>query len=109
MDVLVYNLADGSRRRLSNKRQPDFSRGGILMVNGDGGGVNDVVRITQNGEEGVTAHPEDAYAQWSSQARALSMRQPIKGTASHASTGSATPVAALIHSPWLTAGVNSLA
>jgi serine/threonine-protein kinase len=71
MDVLVYNLADGNRWRLANKRQPDFSRGGVLMVNGDGGGVNDVVRITQNGEEGVTAHPEDSHAQWSKSSQSV--------------------------------------
>jgi hypothetical protein len=71
MDVLVYNLADGSRWRLGNKRQPDFSRGGVLMVNGDGGGVNDVVRITQNGEEGMTAHPEDSHAQWSKSSQSV--------------------------------------
>ena len=71
MDVLVYNLADGSRWRLGNKRQPDFSRGGVLMVNGDGGGVNDVVRITANGEEGMTAHPEDSHAQWSKSSQSV--------------------------------------
>lgn len=71
MDVLVYNLADGNRWRLANKRQPDFSRGGILLVNGEGGGVNDIVRITQNGEEGVTSHPEDSHPQWSKSSQSV--------------------------------------
>lgn len=71
MDVLVYHLANGNRQRFANKRQPDFSRGGILLVNGEGGGVNDVVRITQNGEEGVTSHPEDSYPQWSKSSQSI--------------------------------------
>ncbi|MBX3010459.1 MAG: protein kinase [Caldilineaceae bacterium] len=71
MDVFVYNLANGNRWRLANRRQPDFSRGGTLIVNGDGGDVNDIVRITQNGEEGVTMHPEDSYPQWSKSSQSI--------------------------------------
>ncbi|MEZ4864334.1 MAG: protein kinase [Caldilineaceae bacterium] len=73
MDVYVYNLADGSRwPHLANKRQPDFSRGGILLLNGDGGGVNDITRISPSGnEEGVTMHPEDAHPQWSQSSQSI--------------------------------------
>lgn len=68
MDVVVYNVATGSRGpQLPSKRQPDFHRGGgLLLVNGDVGDPDHIVRVSlSGGTQSVTAHPEDAYPQWS--------------------------------------------
>ena len=46
LDTYVYDLASNSRTtHLPNKRQPDFSAGGYLVANGEGGGVDDLVRL----------------------------------------------------------------
>ncbi len=48
-------------------RQPDFSAGGYLVVNGDGGGRESLFRMGPDYEhkEPISLHPEDAYPQWS--------------------------------------------
>jgi Tol biopolymer transport system component len=82
MDIYVYNLADGSRwPHLPNRRQPDFNRGGsYLLANGEGGDVNDVVRITlTGGEQGTTMHPEDAFPQWSPSGQSLAYASTHQG------------------------------
>jgi Tol biopolymer transport system component len=82
MDIYVYNLADGSRwPHLPNRRQPDLNRGGpYLLANGEGGDVNDIVRITLNGGEQVTTmHPEDAFPQWSPSGQSLAYASTHQG------------------------------
>lgn len=54
-------------QRLSTMRQPDFSAGGYLVVNGDGGGRESLFRMGPNYEhqEPVSLHSEDGHPQWS--------------------------------------------
>jgi hypothetical protein len=67
MDTLVYDVAAG--RIIANHpnvRQPDLA-GGYLLVNGEGGGNESILRMTIGGNErrSLTMNTEDAFPQWS--------------------------------------------
>lgn len=67
MDTLVYDVASGSViSLLPNVRQPDMA-GGLLLVNGDGGGSESILRMTVGGDNtrSLTVNTEDAFPQWS--------------------------------------------
>lgn len=74
MDVYIYSLADGGiARHYPNMRQPDFSRGGIvLLLNGDVGIPDSIVRQSLNGgSTAVTQHPEDSHPVFSPSSESL--------------------------------------
>lgn len=67
MDMLIYDLtADRIIHQFSNWRQPDLS-GGYLLVNGDTGVKDTILRASANGDNQrpVTMNVEDAFPQFS--------------------------------------------
>ncbi len=67
MDTLVYDLATGSViNQFPNWRQPDLT-GGYLLVNGEGGGEETIVRASSNGDNRrpVSLNTEDSFPQFS--------------------------------------------
>lgn len=67
MDTLIYDLATNSViNQFANWRQPDLS-GGYLLVNGEGGGEEAIVRANSSGgnRRPVTINTEDAFPQFS--------------------------------------------
>jgi Tol biopolymer transport system component len=66
-NTLIYDLATNRIvAELPNTRHPDLA-GGLLLVNGEGGGAETIIRMTDTGgnPRPITSHPEDAYPQWS--------------------------------------------
>ena len=67
MDTLIYDLATNSViHQFANWRQPDLGSG-YLLVNGDGGGAETIIRASDNGDNQrlVTTNAEDAFPQFS--------------------------------------------
>jgi uncharacterized protein YgiM (DUF1202 family) len=67
MNTLIYDLASNSiLHEFSNWRQPDLAAG-YLLVNGDGGGTETIIRANSNGDNQhlVTTNTEDAFPQFS--------------------------------------------
>jgi len=67
MDTLIYDLAsDSVIRQFPNWRQPDLGSG-YLLVNGEGGGVETIIRTSDNGDNQhlATTNAEDAFPQFS--------------------------------------------
>ncbi|MEM7134655.1 MAG: protein kinase [Chloroflexota bacterium] len=67
MDTYIYTIGIGlDTLPIPNKRQPDFRHDGWLAFNSLGGGVDNLVRSTQNGQNLVviSAHPEDSRPHW---------------------------------------------
>ena len=67
MNTLIYDLASNSiLHEFSNWRQPDLAAG-YLLVNGDGGGADTIIRANSNGDNQrlVTTNTEDAFPQFS--------------------------------------------
>jgi hypothetical protein len=67
MNLLVYDLASGKIvAEMANMRHPDLA-GGLLLANGDGGGQETIMRMSDMGGNlrPITMHPEDLYPQWS--------------------------------------------
>ncbi|HHY56109.1 MAG TPA: SH3 domain-containing protein [Chloroflexi bacterium] len=67
MNTLIYDLASNSiLHEFSNWRQPDLAAG-YLLVNGDGGGAETIIRANSNGDNQhlVTTNTEDAFPQFS--------------------------------------------
>ena len=67
MNTLVYDLAANTIvAELPNMRHPDLA-GGLMLVDGDGGGQETILRMTDTGgnPRPITTHPEDTYPQWS--------------------------------------------
>jgi len=67
IDTLVYDLATESIiNQFPNWRQPDLA-GGYLLVNGDGGGDETIIRASGNGGNmrPVSTNAEDAFPQFS--------------------------------------------
>ena len=67
MNTLIYDLASNRViAEIPNARQPDLA-GGLLLVNGEGGVGETIMRMTDTGgnPRPITSHPEDAYPQWS--------------------------------------------
>lgn len=67
MDTLIYDLATSSViNQFANWRQPDLS-GGYLLVNGEGGGEETIVRANSSGgnRRPVTINVEDSFPQFS--------------------------------------------
>lgn len=67
IDTLVYDLAtENIIHQFPNWRQPDLA-GGYLLVNGDGGGDETIIRASGNGgnKRPVTTNAEDAFPQFS--------------------------------------------
>lgn len=68
MDTYIYVIGSGVMPQpLVNKRQPDFRSDGWLAFNGEGGGLDNVLRSRSEGQNGVviSAHPEDSRPHWS--------------------------------------------
>jgi len=68
MDTYIYNIATGiSWPKIDNKRQPDFRYDGELVFNGEGGNLENLLRmkITGAGLQLLTEHPEDSRPHWS--------------------------------------------
>lgn len=66
-DTLIYELATNSIiNEFPNWRQPDLA-GGYLLVNGDGGGDETILRASRTGDNQrpVTTNTEDAFPQFS--------------------------------------------
>lgn len=67
MDTLIYEIASASiLHQFANWRQPDLS-GGYLLVNGDTGDKDTILRASSNGDNQrpVTMNVEDAFPQFS--------------------------------------------
>ncbi len=67
MDTLIYDLATNSViHQFANWRQPDLGSG-YLLVNGEGGGVETIIRTSDNGDNQhlATTNAEDAFPQFS--------------------------------------------
>ncbi|HHW86889.1 MAG TPA: SH3 domain-containing protein [Chloroflexi bacterium] len=67
MNTLIYDLASNSiLHEFSNWRQPDLAAG-YLLVNGEGGGAETIIRTGSNGDNQhlVTTNTEDAFPQFS--------------------------------------------
>ncbi len=67
-DTYVYQVASGDRwPYLPGARQPAFSYGGYLLVNGDGPGAESLMRMEGDGsnQRPISVHPEDAHPHWS--------------------------------------------
>ena len=62
-------VADGSGRTLvmQQARQPDFRSDGRLVVNGDGGGRDNIWALNSDGgnAKAISRHPEDSHPAWS--------------------------------------------
>ena len=67
-NVNALDVASRSTRSIfANGRQPDIRGDGRVVVNGIGGGKNDLFTIAVNGtsEQKTGLHPEDSYPHWS--------------------------------------------
>jgi Tol biopolymer transport system component len=81
MNLLVYDLAaDKIIAELPNLRHPDLA-GGLLLANGEGGGQETIIRMSDTGgnPRPITAHPEDAYPQWSPSMASLAFASTAYG------------------------------
>ena len=81
MDTYVVDLATQRiLTTLPNKRQPDIA-GQLLAVNGQGGGHDDIYRMSATGENqrAMTLHPEDAFPQWSPSTASLAFVSTLQG------------------------------
>lgn len=68
MDTYIYSLESGvSWPRLPNMRQPDFRFDGELIVNAEGGELNNLTRLRAGAgnELMISEHPEDSRPHWS--------------------------------------------
>jgi len=68
IDVGIYCFsANKICQNLPAMRQPDFSAGGYLVVNGERGSRESLFRMDHNyaRQEPISLHPEDAHPQWS--------------------------------------------
>ena len=66
-DIYVVNAADKSTRRLfTNARQPDIRQDGRVVLNGIGGGKENIFSINLDGSAETMngRHPEDSYPHW---------------------------------------------
>jgi hypothetical protein len=81
MDTLIYDLAgDRIIAELPNMRQPDLA-GGLLLVNGEGGGAETIMRMTDTGgnPRPITSYAEDSYPQWSPSMASLTFASTSAG------------------------------
>ncbi|MEM7127948.1 MAG: protein kinase [Chloroflexota bacterium] len=81
-DTYVYRIDSGDRwPYLPDKRQPDFSPDGRLVVNGEGGGADDIIRMSGEGENHrhITTHPEDSHPQWSPSTQSITYASTFQG------------------------------
>jgi len=68
IDIGIYCFSTNKIcHNLPAMRQPDFSAGGYLVVNGEGDGRESLFRMDHNydRQEPISLHPEDAHPQWS--------------------------------------------
>ncbi|MCB9147429.1 MAG: serine/threonine-protein kinase [Caldilineaceae bacterium] len=68
MDTYIYSLDSGvSWPHLPNMRQPDFRFDGELIVNAEGGELNNLtrLRVGADNEFMISEHPEDSRPHWS--------------------------------------------
>lgn len=85
-DTYIYNFADGgSWPKFDYMRQPDFSAGGYLIANGEGGGNNDLVRMNPDygNQRLISTHPEDAHPHWSPSGVSVVFESTLQGDGRH--------------------------
>ncbi|MBV7330302.1 serine/threonine-protein kinase [Chloroflexi bacterium TSY] len=86
MDTYIYSIVnDVSWPRLANKRQPDFRFDGELIVNGEGGDIDNLVRTWPNSESYllVSEHPEDSRPHWSASGKQFVFDSTFVGDRRH--------------------------
>jgi TolB protein len=79
-NVVVLDVASrGSRVLFPNARQPDIRSDGRVVVNGIGGGKNDVFTIGVDGanERKTGMHPEDSYPHWSPSGESITLQSTL--------------------------------
>jgi serine/threonine-protein kinase len=79
-DVMILDVASkGARTLFPNARQPDIRKDGCAVVNGIGGGKDNIFTINADGSRETMSgkHPEDSYPHWSPSGESATFQSTI--------------------------------